>query len=118
MAIYSEEEDPNVDRYHLSPEDEKKEDVINDINDIIKEFGGFSTYDVEADHSPYANSMGRLVALMEEFDVDEGRVYVYDPTSHSGEELDKYDECYWELDLSQLEWILELAQNWAEKNED
>lgn len=116
MAIYLEETDPNT--VEKTEEQLKRESIIDEINLNIKEFGNFNVYDVEADHSPCVNSLGRLVGLMEDFREGGGTVYVYDPTSHSSDEIDAYDELYEELETSQLEYILELTQIWAELNEE
>lgn len=112
MAIYTEETDPNEEVLT------EKDILINEINDITKEHGEFTIADVDADHSPYVESKGRLTHLMEEFREGGGTVRVYDPTSYSSDEIDEYDEFYEELEDEQLEYILELAQWWAEMNED
>ena len=114
MAIYTETTDPN----ETAGITNTKDSIIDDINNIVSEYGSFSVYDVDADHSPFINSRGRLTHLMEEFETDGGVVRVYDPTSHSSDELDEYFENYSELDLNQLEYILELAQQFMEVNED
>lgn len=115
MAIYTEETDPN-DKAGL--ELTERELTIDAINDIIQEHGEFNIADVDADHSPYVESKGKLTHLMEEFREGGGTVRVYDPTSYSSDEIDEYDEFYEELEDEQLDYILELAQRWAEINED
>lgn len=112
MAIYSNEEDPNT------IEKSNKEKLIDSINTIIKEHGEFSVCDVEADHSPYLEVKGRLSHLGEDFREGDCTIYVYDPSSYSSDEIDSYDEFYEEFDESQLEFILELCEMWAEKNEE
>lgn len=115
MAIYNEDIDPNQ---NVGLSYTKKELLIMEINEIIAEFGGFGVYDVEADHSPFINSKGRLSHLIEDFREGGGTVKVYDPSSHSSDEIDEYDVDYSEVKKSQLKYILELAQIWAEINED
>ena len=112
MAIYTEETDPN--EKVIS----ERELTIDAINDLIQEHGEFTIADVDADHSPYVESKGKLTHLMEEFREGGGTVRVYDPTSYSSDEIDEYDEFYEELEDGQLEYILELAQRWAEINEE
>lgn len=114
MAIYTEETNPNE---KAGLDLTEKEFTIDEINDIIKEYGEFTIADVDADHSPYVESKGRLVHLMEEFREGGGTVRVYDPRSYSSDEIDEYDEFYDELEDTQLEYILELAQRWAEMHE-
>lgn len=116
MAIYNEDIDPNT--ISKSAEEKQREQLIEQINEIVKEFGEFTIADVEADHSPYVNSKGVLVHLVEEFNEHDCRVRIYDPTSYNSEEIDEYDEDYDNLETSQLEYILELAEQWAEINEE
>ena len=116
MPIYSEEKDPN--EIVKSSEQQHRENIIDEINYIIRKHESFDIADVTADHSPCVNSEGKLVHLMECFYEGVGTVYVYDPTSYSSEEIDKYDEFYEELETSELEYILELANYWAEINEE
>lgn len=115
MAIYTEETDPNE---SAGLETTDKQFIIDEINDIIDEFGIFTTYDVEADSSPFIETKGKLTHLMEEFREGGGTVNVYDPHSYTSEEIDKYDEFYEDIHITQLEYILELAQRWAEINEE
>ena len=115
MAIYTEETDPNE---SAGLETTDKQFIIDEINEIIKDYGSFTIADVEAESSPIAYSKGKLTHLMEEFRECGGTIYVYDPTSYSSDEIDEYDEFYEELEDTQLEYILELAQRWAEINEE
>ena len=110
MSIYSEDQDPN--EYVPTTKDE----TIEKINDIIKEYGKFTTADVYAESSPILNSKGKLVHLAEEFMEGNCVVYVYDPTSHSSDEIDTYDEFYEQFEEDQLGYILELAEKWVEQN--
>jgi hypothetical protein len=112
MAIYTEQTDPNE---RVLTE---KDNIINEINDIIKEYGSFTVADVEADSTPFIEAKGKLTHLMEDFREDEGTVYVYDPHSYTSEQIDEYDEFYEDMHITQLEYILELAQRWAEINEE
>lgn len=115
MAIYTEETDPNN---KAGLELTERELTIDAINNLIQEHGEFTIVDVDADHSPYVPTKGRLTHLMEEFREGGGTVRVYDPTSYSSDEIDEYGEFYEELEDEQLDYILELAQRWAEINEE
>jgi hypothetical protein len=95
-----------------------KQENIDRINDIVSNHGSFSVSDVEADSSPFLEVSGKLVCLMEDFETDGGVVRVYDPSSHSCDEIDEYFENYSEVSDSQIELILELAERWAETNEE
>jgi hypothetical protein len=115
MAIYTEELDGNI---NAGAGYSNKELIIDEINQIVEEFGEFTIADVEAEHSPYVETKGRLTHLMEEFREGGGTVRVYDPTSYSSDEIDEYDEFYEALDKNQLNYIWELAEQWAEQNKD
>jgi len=108
MAIYTEQSDPNENVLT------EKDIIIDEINDIIKKYGGFTIADVEADNSPFVEAKGKLVHLMEEFREGEGTVMVYDPHSYTSEQIDEYDEFYEDMHITQLQYILELAERWAE----
>lgn len=114
MAIYSEQTDFN-ENVGLKLTD--REFNIEEINSIISEFGSFSLFDVDADHSPHLETKGKLTHLMEEFETDGGVVRVYDPTSYCSDEIDEYFENYCEVSDDQIEYILEIARKWAEQNE-
>lgn len=96
----------------------KKKEIIEKINKIIEKHGTFSVWDVDADHSPCLPIKGRLTHLMEEFRQGDGTVRVYDPSSYSSDEIDEYDEGYEVLKKSQLEWVLELAEQWVESQSE
>lgn len=115
MAIYTEQIDPNE---NAGLEITHKQSIINEINYIVKEYGNFTVSDVEADSSPIVEAKGKLKHLMEDFKEQKGTVYVYDPHSNTSEEIDEYDEFYEDMQITQLEYVLELAQRWAEINEE
>lgn len=93
------------------------ETIIDRINSIIQDFGSFTIGEVEADCSPFLNTKGKLSHLAEEFKVDMSTIHVYDPTSSSSDSIDEYEAFYEEFELSQLEYILMLAEKWAEINQ-
>lgn len=98
----------------LQDEAHTTEEKIDRINGIIEQFGEFTVADVEADHSPYMTGKSNLTHLMEEFTIDGGKVFVYDPQSHSSDEIDTYDADYEDLEESQLDYVLELGRKWME----
>jgi len=110
MAIYTEKTDPN------EREMTAKDILIEKINYIILENGNFTTYEVEADHSPFLESKGRLSHLAEEFFDGGATIRVYDPKSYSSDVLDEYNAFFEEFEERQLEYILELAETWEVLN--
>jgi hypothetical protein len=102
MAIYSEDEDPNVTQW-------EKENVIEAIRKIIERHGDFSIADVEGESSPLINSMGKdNVQLAERFYLNsvDAITYVHE-TEVSDDSIS-----YRDLDVDVLEEILTLAQNY------
>lgn len=110
MAIYTHEEaDGNL------INNSAKKEVIEQIKEIISEYGGFSTGEVQASYSPSVpNQKGNLVHLVEYFNQDDVDVEVYDDEI----EVDSYTLTYEELDQENLEYILELAQAYKEIQEE
>lgn len=110
MAIYThEEQDGNL------IDNSAKKEVIEQIKEIISEYGGFSTGEVQASYSPSVpNQKGNLVHLVEYFNQDDVDVEVYDDEI----EVDSYTLTYEELDQENLEYILELAQAYKEIQEE
>ena len=106
MAIYTDQETDG----NLINNSTKKE-VIEQIKEIISEYGGFSTGEVQASYSPSVpNQKGNLVHLIDYFNQDNVDVEVYDDEI----EVDSYTLTYEELDQENLEYILELAQAYKE----
>jgi hypothetical protein len=83
---------------------------ITQIKNIIKEHGNFSTYDVEAGHSPCVAGAGFVISLAESFYEDKVTVCNY----NDGREESEYDTVYEELPDEAIDTILELAQQWIE----
>ena len=110
MAIYThEEQDRNL------IDNSAKKEVIEQIKEIISEYGSFSTGEVQASYSPSVpNQKGNLVHLVEYFNQDDVDVEVYDDEI----EVDSYTLTYEELDQENLEYILELAQAYKEIQEE
>lgn len=110
MAIYTHEEQDGK----LIDNPTKKELII-EIKEIISEYGGFGTGEVQASYSPSVpNQKGNLVHLVEYLNQDDVDVEVYDDEI----EVDSYTLTYEELDQENLEYILELAQAYKEIQEE
>lgn len=110
MAIYTHEEtDGNL------IDNSAKKEVIEQIKEIISEYGGFGTGEVQASYSPSVpNQKGNLHHLIEYFNQDDVDVEVYDDEV----KIDSYSLTYEELDQESLEYILELAQAYKEIQEE
>ena len=110
MAIYThEEQDGNL------IDNSAKKELITEIKEIISEYGGFGTGEVQASYSPSVpNQKGNLVHLVEYFNQDDVDVEVYDDEI----EVDNYTLTYEELYEENLEYILELAQAYKEIQEE
>lgn len=93
-----------------------KLEKIEKIRDIILDYGLFTLADVEAESSPFLNTKGKLSHLAEEFSSDSCVIRVYDPNSHTDNEIDSYNVGYDEFEEEQIDYILELAGNWGEIN--
>ena len=111
MAIYTHEETDG----NLINNSAKKE-VIEQIKEIISEYGGFGTGEVQASYSPSVpNQKGNLNHLIEYFEKDKVEVEVYGNWENS---IDSYYLTYDDLDEETLEYILELAQAYKEIQEE
>ena len=110
MAIYThEEQDGNL------IDNSAKKEVIEQIKEIISEYGSFSTGEVQASYSPSVpNQKGNLDHLIERFNLLDVEVDVYDDEV----EVDNYTLTYDDLDEETLEYILELAQVYKEIQEE
>lgn len=111
MAIYNEEEDPNVVSYN----NQSKNNIIAQIKNLIDEYGIFGTNDVDAPYSPSAQSHGNLYHLIDYFNENGVEVCVY---NNDNQVLDEYTLTYEELPIKTLEYILELAKEWEQINLD
>jgi hypothetical protein len=107
MAIYTDEEqDGNL-------IDTIKTELIDEIKEIIDNYGAFGTVEVEASYSPSVpNQKGNLTHLIEYFNKESVDVEVW----NTRESVDDYSLTYNELDIETLEYILELCQALQEIN--
>jgi hypothetical protein len=95
----------------------QKEEIIKKVKEIIAEFGGFGTGEVEVDCSPCVGSLGNYVGLAEEFNLNGVEVNVYMPSGFSSDPVDDYELTYEELEKDVLEEILALCEQYKESQE-
>ena len=109
MAIYTDQEqDGNL-------IDTIKTGLIDEIKEIIDNYGAFGTGEVEASCSPSVpNQKGNLSHLIEYFNKESVDVEVWSEQLY--ESVDDYSLPYEELDVETLKEILELCQAWQEIN--
>lgn len=114
MAIYNEEIDPNT---NAGLDMTNKEYLIDEIKSIIKDYGIFTTGEVNAESSPCIESKGNLTHLIEFYNEHTVNVFVYSER-FGDDSIDSYLMYYEELEEDILEEILELAQTWSEINDE
>lgn len=85
-----------------------KKKNIKRINKIIKEWGGFSIADIEAESSPLVNSCGKTVQLAEIFDKDICTVTTYVNETETNQD----DVAYTDLRKDTVAEILILAEEY------
>lgn len=99
-----------ISEFYKKHNDFKKE-VIEQIKEIISEYGSFGTGEVQPCYSPSVpNQKGNLVHLIEYFNQEDVGVEVYKDEF----KVDDYTLDYDDLDEETLEYILELAQAYKE----
>lgn len=89
-----------------------KEQLINQIQEIIKEYGSFTTGEVDASYDPQVQSFGNLLHLIWHMEFNNVEVEVLESGGNSS--VDEYDLPYNELDVETLIYILQLAEKWKE----
>ena len=93
----------------------KKDTLIKKIKAIIEDYGAFNTGDVEATSSPVYTTMGKnSCALIEGFGNKNVGITMYIHETETGSDSAVYED----LAVDTLEEILELAEQWKEKNEN
>ena len=93
----------------------KKKIIIEKIEAIIENYGGFSTADVDADSSPCIGSLGgNTFQLAEYFSKNTVEAVIY---IHDCEETSEYIS-YEDLKVDVLKEILTLAKKWEEIQEN
>lgn len=84
---------------------------IEYIQNVIKEYGDFSTYDVEADTSPCINQLGETLLIIERFYLHKVEAVTYIGSREETNEYLKYED----LDPEIITEILVLAKTWKEQ---
>jgi hypothetical protein len=87
-----------------------KNNIIKNINKIIKNYGTFNLGEVEGAEGICINEMGGLVALAEGFDTNVVEANVYEPSSFSSDAIETYNVKYEDLDIEILKEILFVAE--------
>lgn len=87
-----------------------KEVVIRKIQAIIKEFGDFTTADIEASCDVGIPSIGNHIHLASRFYYDHADVEVYEDGGEN--EIDSYNLNYWDMDIETLTEVLEYANQY------
>lgn len=91
-----------------------KELIIEEINSIISDYGGFSIGEIDTDCSPCVNTMGSLVALAEEFNENEAKIEIYNTSGFSSDSISDYTMPYKDMEVKTLQEILELAKKYKD----
>jgi hypothetical protein len=87
-----------------------KEVVIRKIQAIIKEFGDFTTADIEASCDVGIPVIGNHIHLASRFYYDHADVEVYEDGGEN--EIDSYNLNYWDMDIDTLNEVLEYANQY------
>jgi len=85
----------------------QKRTIIKKINAIIREHGGFTTADVQAESSPSVGALKGINQLCETFQYGKAEVVTYD---RNDEEIDSEYMNYEDMKKDVLEEILNLAE--------
>jgi hypothetical protein len=87
-----------------------KEAIIRKIQAIVKEFGSFTTADIEASCDVSISSIGNHIHLASFFKYDSADVDVYNDGNEN--EIDQYNLSYWDMDIDTLTEVLEYANQY------
>jgi len=87
-----------------------KEAIIRKIQAIIKEYGGFTTADIDADCDVSIPSVGNHIHLANGFNYSDADVEVYEDGGEN--EIDSYSLNYWDMDIDTLTEVLEYANQY------
>ena len=88
----------------------QKNKLIDDIQKIVKEFGSFSTADINADCDVSIPTIGNHIHLANIFNYDDAEVEVYEDGGEN--EIDSYSLSYRDMEIEQLQEVFEFAQQW------
>ena len=87
-----------------------KEAIIRKIQAIVREFGSFTTADIEASCDVSIPAIGNHIHLANRFHYSEADVEVYEDGGEN--EIDAYELNYWDMDIDTLTEVLEYADQW------
>lgn len=87
-----------------------KNKLIDDIQKIVKEFGSFTTADIEASCDVSIPTIGNHIHLANIFNYDDAEVEVYEDGGEN--EIDSYSISYRDMDIDILCEVLIYAQQW------
>lgn len=87
-----------------------KNKLIDDIQKIVREFGSFTTADIEASCDISIPVLGNHIHLASFFKYDNADVDVYEDGGEN--EIDSYSLSYRDMEIEQLEEVLQYAQDW------
>lgn len=90
-----------------------KNKIIAQIKEIIRQYGSFSTADVQAESSPCVNSLGKSSQLAETFYNDKVELIIYVNDEESSSDFVTYEE----LKINILKEILKLAKDYQKQEE-
>lgn len=88
----------------------QKNKLIDDIQKIVKEFGSFTTADINADCDVSIPTIGNHIHLANIFNYDDAEVEVYEDGGEN--EIDSYSLSYRDMEIEQLQEVFEYAQQW------
>ena len=88
----------------------QKNKLIDDIQKIVKEFGSFTTADINADCDVSIPTIGNHIHLAYNFNYDYADVDVYEDGGEN--EIDSYSLSYRDMEIEQLQEVFEFAQQW------
>jgi hypothetical protein len=87
-----------------------KEAIIRKIQAIVREYGSFTTADIEASCDVSIPSIGNHIHLASFFKYDSADVDVYNDGDEN--EIDQYNLSYWDMDIDTLTEVLEYANQY------
>lgn len=87
-----------------------KNNLIDDIQKIVKDFGSFTTADISADCDISIPNVGNHIHLASFFKYDSADVDVYE--DNRDYEIDQYNLLYRDMDIDTLNEVLIYAQQW------
>ena len=87
-----------------------KEAIIRKIQAIVREFGSFTTANIQASCDVSILTIGNHIHLANQFHFGNADVEVYEDGGEN--EIDAYELNYWDMDIDILTEVLEYANQW------